>query len=106
MPTTKRRLERPITTSILKALRERGAWAEKVHGSAYKKSLPDVIACYRGRTIGIEVKRSEHEKATPLQQDTLDQISRAGGACAVVYTVSMALALLDAIDKEEGADVR
>jgi Holliday junction resolvase len=76
--------EKDITNKILARLRERGAFAEKIHGGPLQgRGLPDIVACYRGRFIGIEVKRPG-EKPTPLQSHVLGEILKAGGAAFVL----------------------
>jgi hypothetical protein len=46
-----------------------------------KKGIPDVILCVNGNFVAMELKRSNKEKATPLQKHTLDEIYQSGG-CA------------------------
>ena len=91
-------LEKAITDKILKALRNvtgsRG-WFKKIHGSPYMSSLPDIIGCFDGRFVGLEVKRpSNRHGVTPGQQAELDKLSAAGGLVGVVTSVEEALTLL------------
>lgn len=91
-------LEKDITNKILKALREKAGsrgWFKKIHGSPYMSSLPDIIGCFEGRFVGLEVKRpSNRGGVTPGQQAELDAIWAAGGIAAVVTSVDEALASL------------
>lgn len=48
-----------------------------------RSGIPDIIACINGTFVALELKRSEKEKATPLQLYTLDEINNAGGYQAV-----------------------
>jgi len=62
--------------------------------------VPDIVACYRGRFIGIECKAGKN-KPTKLQQKNLNDIATAGGVTMVVNEdnveqVSEMLAALDA----------
>jgi Holliday junction resolvase len=94
------RLESAITADILKALRKAGAWAEKVHGGPMQsRGLPDIVGGYRGRLIGLEVKRPGLD-ATPIQQHKLGKIATAGGYADVVHSVEEALKVIEVIDAD------
>jgi hypothetical protein len=59
----------------------------KVHGGPYQRSgLPDIMGCWNGRFIGIEVKQPGG-KPTELQQRTINDINRAGGLAFVACSV-------------------
>ena len=60
--------ESSLTTRIIKYLNSLpGCKAEKRHGSQYSEAgAPDINACYRGRSVQIEVKRPG-EKPTRIQ---------------------------------------
>ena len=89
------KLEKHIVADIKKALTKKGAWVIKTHGSLHSAGLPDIIACYNGRFIGIEVKRPETlHTVTARQQAALDQIASAGGVSGVATSVQEALSLL------------
>jgi len=77
--------EKHIQTKILKYLRTLPeCWAVKADVS--QRGVPDIICCYRGRFIALEVKRPGG-RITPAQQATLDVICRAGGAVSVVRSL-------------------
>ncbi|MCA1839733.1 MAG: VRR-NUC domain-containing protein [Actinobacteria bacterium] len=79
---------------IREALEERGAFVFKVHGSGMMMAgLPDLIVCYKGRFLGLEVKMPGN-KASAVQEYVQGKIRRAGGAAFVVYSVEEALTLL------------
>lgn len=44
-----------------------------------KRGIPDVICCVSGLFIAFELKRSDKEKATPLQAFVLNEILKAEG---------------------------
>lgn len=68
-------------------LRAQGAFVFKVHGSALMMAgLPDLIVCYRGKFIGIEVKMPGN-KPSARQKFVHDQIRRAGGIVVVAYSI-------------------
>lgn len=88
-------LERVITDKILKALRARGGWWKKIHGSPYSSGLPDIIGCWNGQFVGLEVKRpSTRNSVTPGQQAALAAILDAGGVAGVVTSPEEALVLV------------
>lgn len=73
---------------LLKVLRGRGAFAEKIHGgNLQRRGLPDIIVCYGGYFMGLEVKRKDGEQPTPLQRHVLDEITVNGyGYSGVIYS--------------------
>ena len=81
-------LEKDIVNAILKVLRIRGYWAEKIHGGPYQRmGTPDIIACSpQGQFIGIEVKRPGKEP-TPVQLRVIAEIREAGGIAFVATSV-------------------
>lgn len=59
----------------------------KEHGGYYGTAgIPDIIVCYRGKFIALEVK-SEDNKPTALQKVTISRILKAGGYALVVKNV-------------------
>lgn len=82
-------LERDIVKRIkeyLNGLDETFVW--KNHGGQYSAAgIPDVIGSYRGRFIGVEVKRPG-KKATKLQQVVIDKIKETGGISFVATSVN------------------
>lgn len=50
--------EATFSRKLQKTLRERGWWVVKYHASQYTpKGIPDLICCYKGQFIGLELKR-------------------------------------------------
>lgn len=50
-------LESTFSRQVQKYLESRGWWVVKYHASQYtKKGIPDLIACFRGRFVGLELK--------------------------------------------------
>ncbi|MBR2697821.1 MAG: VRR-NUC domain-containing protein [Clostridia bacterium] len=87
-------LERVIVGQIVERLKAEGySFVCKTHGSAYQISgLPDLLVIGRsGRFVGLEVKRPEIGRLTPIQAATLDRITEAGGYAAVVTSVEEAM---------------
>lgn len=95
--------EAAIVRRVVAALRARGAWAEKIHGSPYQRAgLPDVDCVYRGRAVKLEVKRPG-ERPTRVQLRVLGELQAAGAVTAVVTSDVEALLILDEIDQELAA---
>ncbi len=67
----------------------------KTHGSVHTAGQPDLLICYQGQFIGIEVKRPEtRHTVTERQQAFLDSIAAAGGTVGVATSIDEALAIL------------
>ena len=75
-----------LVTQTLERLRSHGAWATALHHGS-TKGLPDIVACYRGRFIAIEVKISER-RARPAQQVQLDRLKLAGALVDVIHSAA------------------
>ena len=76
--------ERRVKDKCVKVLRRLGAYYFFPAASPYgRRGIPDLIACYRGKFIGIECKAGRN-KATKLQVIELDKIETAGGASRIV----------------------
>lgn len=82
-----------LTSKILKALRALdGSWWVKIPGGRFKSGLPDIIGCWHGRFIALEVKSPQTGYApTELQLHVIGLIRAAGGTAGVVYSVEEAL---------------
>jgi Holliday junction resolvase len=100
MPET--RLQRQIQD----ILKREGAFVFKVHGSEYMMAgLPDLVVCYRGLFIGLEVKMQEgHQSARQIYVES--QIRDAGGISLVVRSVRDVLAILARVDAQLDAAQR
>lgn len=62
--------------------------------------LPDLLICYKGKFIGLEVKVPGKEKTlTALQKKWLKSIRRAGGLSYMVTSTEMAVSAVRKVDK-------
>lgn len=87
--------EQQIQTKVISVLENRGAYVVKVI-SASRSGVPDLIACYNGIFIGIEVKKpSTKANVSKLQQHNLNQILKAKGQALVVWSPEQVEELLD-----------
>jgi hypothetical protein len=86
-----------IDKAVLKALNGvPGCYAEKLHTTPFGKQKLDVLACYRGRFILLEVK-GPGKKPTLRQAMTMARWSRAGALVAVVHSKQEALDVIASI---------
>lgn len=88
-----------IARKMKKLIRSRGGWCVKIHGSPYQdRGTPDILACYRGQFIAIEVKTS---RGTPEPEQLVAQrqILKAGGESLITHKVEEVKGVLDAIDE-------
>ena len=92
--------EQAIQSDILKYLKSVGAYTIKV-SAATKAGIPDIICCYKGRFIAIEVKRPEAKtNVSPLQVANISMIINAQGEAIVAWDKEMVKTFIDNIDKE------
>jgi len=69
----------------------------KVHGGPYQiAGLPDIIGCYSGRFVAIEVKRPGNTP-TKLQLAIMKKLADAGATVGVAYSVEEAQAIIDRV---------
>ena len=95
-------LERDVVAAIKKYLASLGSdvffWKE--HGGPYGTSgVPDIICCYKGRFLGLEVKLPSG-KLTELQKRAIEKINRAGGIACRVESVDDVKAVIARVDLE------
>lgn len=72
----------------------------KEHGSSYGHSgIPDLIICYRGKFIGLEVK-IEKGKTSTLQEVMIRKIRNAGGIAEVVRSVDDVKKVIELLERK------
>jgi Holliday junction resolvase len=85
--------EGKVKTKLVAMLKELGAWYFFPANNGFGKSgIPDVIICWHGKFIGVEVK-SSRGKATALQMRCGEQIQEAGGMWRIVRSADDIAAL-------------
>jgi len=93
--------EQGYQRKIVKALEERGAYTVKVITST-KKGVPDIIGCYKGHFIAIEVKTpTSMNNTSKLQDHNLRLINDKGGYAIVAWSAESVMEMLDVIDNED-----
>lgn len=95
-------LERDVVAESKKYLSSLGSdvffWKE--HGGPYGTSgVPDIICCYKGRFLGLEVKLPSG-KLTELQKRAIAKINRAGGIACRVESSEDVRAIIARVDSE------
>lgn len=107
-------LESDIQASILVAVTAReGAFAWRNNTGMFRSmdgkrvvraavpGSPDILGCYRGRALGIEVKAARGKQAE--EQRRFQRLwTKAGGVYAVCRSAEDAVAVLDSIDEGRG----
>ncbi len=84
--------ESDIQRSVIVALEAHGAYVVRVV-VAGRAGTPDLIACYEGRYVAMEVK-TDTGRLTPLQLVESQRVRAAGGEAYVVRSAAEALAAL------------
>jgi len=87
-----------LQAQIIRHLRSAGAYVIRIR-SAQNNGAPDVIACHKGKFIGIEIKSPKiAPKPSPLQKENGEQIQETGGLWICTNSLSDVIALLDSIE--------
>lgn len=90
--------EQDIQRKIIKYLESIGAYVVKVVASN-KSGTPDIIACYRGIFLAIEVKRPETKtNVSELQIYNIKKIKEAGGIAIVSWDLDTVKATIEEIN--------
>lgn len=91
-------LEKDIVAAIKRYLKTvEGCFFWKEHGGMYGTAgIPDIICCYRGRFIGLEVK-TDTGQPTQLQLVTMRKIREAEGIAMVVRSVDEVKSIIEDI---------
>jgi Holliday junction resolvase len=83
--------ESKVKKKVTEILKKYGAYYfYPVTGGYGFSGVPDIVACYKGRFIGIECKAGKG-KTTALQEKNLEEIMAAGGYALVVREDSIML---------------
>jgi len=89
--------EQDIQKKIIKYLESKGAYVIKTI-STNKAGVPDIIACYKGNFMAIEVKTPKTKNnVSELQKAHLRKIKEAGGLAIVAWDIKQVKELLNEI---------
>ena len=95
-------LERDVVTAIKRYLAslDSDVFFWKEHGGPYGTSgVPDIICCYKGRFLGLEVKLPTG-RLTELQKRAIHRINQAGGIACRVESVEDVKRVIERVDLE------
>ena len=88
--------EKKVKNKVVEVLKQAGAYYfYPVTGGYGGSGVPDIVACYKGRFIGIECKAGSN-KPTKLQEKNLNDIRTAGGWTLVINENNIA-AVVDVV---------
>ena len=79
-------LEKQIQLGVMRYLKTRGGWWKKI-SDKFQKGIPDILGCYEGFFIAIEVKQPSG-KLTKYQEHESISIDEAEGIYGVVYSIA------------------
>ncbi len=89
--------EQTIQRNLIRFLEAHGAYIVKVI-VASKSGIPDILCCYKGKFVGIEVKRPETKtNVSKLQQVNIGWIIDAGGIAGVAWDIDSLEEILDGV---------
>jgi hypothetical protein len=99
------RVEASIQQDIIEYLRGQGAYVRNMPGTAITgKGTADLLVCYRGRFVAIEVKRPDGSYGETRQQAVRRrQVVKAEGVSVVVTCIGDVATALRQLDKELAA---
>ena len=90
--------ETPLQERIQKYIRSIGGYIIKTHGDMISEpGIPDLICCYRGIFIALEVKIDDN---TPSRHQGIHcrNIWKSGGIAVVVWGIEEVIKLLEVLD--------
>lgn len=92
--------EAQLTTQIKNFIKSKGAYVEKIFGGGYQSSgIPDLLACYDGYFIAIEVKSpSGKGRASEIQKLKIKEIRNAGGIAIITDNLEDVKLIFENID--------
>lgn len=91
--------EKQITHAIRGLLRSLGIFHWKEHGGlGSAPGVPDIVGCYQGRMLAIEVK-TDRGRVSEHQQRFIDNINAAGGLAIVARSIDDVIVALGLEDR-------
>lgn len=91
--------EGTLVSKIKKYLIKNGAYCENIWGGGFQAAgIPDIIACYKGVFLGIEIKL-DYNKPSEIQKAKLKLINNAGGIGIVAYSIDDVTEVLREVDR-------
>ena len=93
--------ESQLTSQIKNLLKSRGAYCEKIFGGGFQASgIPDILCCYHGYFVAIEVKSPTGKgRASDIQKLKIKAIRDAGGVAFITDNIEDVERVLNFIDE-------
>lgn len=98
--------ETRLQQRIQKLIKRRGGYVNKNHGSMISEpGIADLTVCYRGIYLALEVKEGDN---TPSAEQGIHarNVWKAGGICAVTWTIEEAETVLNILDDYADGNIR
>lgn len=94
--------ETQLTSQIKNYLTSIGAYNEKIFGGGYQASgVPDLIVCYKGLFVAIEVKSPTGKgRASDIQKLKIRKIRESGGIAFVTDNIQDVMHIINCIDHD------
>lgn len=87
--------ESALQNKVIKYLEDRGAYVVKVI-AASKSGVPDLLVCYKGKFISIELKApGKLKEVTPLQIYNRNLVIQSGGTAIIADNLETVKGLLN-----------
>ena len=92
--------ESQLVSQIKNYLKTKGAYCEKIFGGGFQSAgIPDIIACYRGYFVAIEVKSPTGKgRASDIQKLKIRAIRESGGVAFITDNIEDVERVLNFID--------
>ena len=87
-----------LQKKVMDHIRSIGGWCCKVE-SASERGVPDIIACISGRFVAIEIKQTKRDRLSPIQEEQLFRIVKAGGKAWEVRDFEIFKGLIERVKK-------
>jgi Holliday junction resolvase len=102
--------EKAIEDKIKDYLFQKGIYHFKIHGSKFMPAgLPDIVCCFRGSFLGIEVKRPGAKNEQSEQQKVHERnIIKSGGTYLLVDSLEEVVDYISSREEifEKGTDIK
>lgn len=87
--------ETKLSRLVISRLRAEGGWWVKIHGGPFQQAgIPDIIGCWDGKFVAIELK-IPGEEPTKLQKQNLNLLHAVGARVGVAISILEALEIRD-----------
>lgn len=94
--------EAQLVSQIKNFLKSRGCYVEKIFGGGFQSAgIPDLIVCYKGLFIAIEVKSPTHKgRASDIQKLKIRAIRNSGGIAFITDSLEEVKRIFDCINED------